>query len=52
VHHLDTARRLLPRAETHLFTGAGHMPQIECPDDFAARVLAFLADAAPREGVA
>lgn len=52
VHHLDTARRLLPHAETHLFTGAGHMPQIECPDDFAARVLAFLADATHQAGAA
>ncbi|WP_371583264.1 alpha/beta fold hydrolase [Streptomyces sp. NBC_01314] len=43
--HLDSARRLLPRAEAHLFTGIGHMPQIECPDEFATRVLAFLADA-------
>lgn len=40
--HLDAARRFLPHAETHLFTGTGHMPQIECPDEFAARVLAFL----------
>lgn len=45
VRHLDSARRLLPHAETHLFTGIGHMPQIECPDEFASRVLAFLADA-------
>lgn len=42
--HLDTARRLFPQAETELFAGIGHMPQIECPDDFAARVLAFLED--------
>ncbi|KUM68118.1 alpha/beta fold hydrolase [Streptomyces griseorubiginosus] len=42
--HLDSARRLLPHAETHLFTGIGHMPQIECPDAFADRVLAFLAE--------
>lgn len=41
-HHLDSARRLLPHAETHLFTGVGHAPQIECPDEFAARVLAFV----------
>ncbi|WP_405863987.1 MULTISPECIES: alpha/beta fold hydrolase [unclassified Streptomyces] len=40
--HLDSARRLLPHAESHLLTGIGHMPQIECPDEFAARVLAFL----------
>lgn len=43
-HHLDAARRLLPHAETHLFAGVGHMPQIECPDEFAARAQAFLAE--------
>jgi pimeloyl-ACP methyl ester carboxylesterase len=45
-HHLDSARRLLPHAQTHLFTGVGHAPQIECPDEFAARVLSFVADIA------
>jgi pimeloyl-ACP methyl ester carboxylesterase len=44
-HHLDSARRLLPHAQTHLFTGIGHAPQIECPDEFADRVLAFVTDA-------
>ncbi|MFJ8024586.1 alpha/beta fold hydrolase [Streptomyces sp. NPDC096311] len=48
--HLDSARRLLPHAETHLLTGIGHMPQIECPDEFAARVLTFLTDAERRTG--
>lgn len=43
--HLDTARRLLPHAQEHLFTGIGHAPQIECPDEFAARVGAFVTDA-------
>ena len=42
--HLEAARRLLPHADTHLFTGIGHMPQIECPDEFGALVLAFLGD--------
>jgi pimeloyl-ACP methyl ester carboxylesterase len=52
-HHLDAARRLFPYAETELYPGIGHMPQIECPDEFAARVLAFLANvdrATPRRG--
>ncbi|GAA3524830.1 alpha/beta fold hydrolase [Aeromicrobium panaciterrae] len=40
--HLDEARRVLPHATTHLFTGVGHMPQIECPDEFASLVLEFL----------
>ncbi|WP_433197685.1 alpha/beta fold hydrolase [Nocardia sp. CA-107356] len=42
-HHLRAARRLIPHAETFLFTGIGHMPQIECPDEFAELVLPFLA---------
>ena len=46
-HHLDAARRALPHAETHLFRGVGHMPQIERPDEFADRVQAFLADTEP-----
>ncbi|MFD4605901.1 alpha/beta fold hydrolase [Streptomyces sp. NPDC058464] len=40
--HLDSARRLLPHTETHLLPGIGHMPQLECPDTFAAHVLTFL----------
>jgi pimeloyl-ACP methyl ester carboxylesterase len=47
-HHLDSARRLIPHAQTHLFTGVGHAPQIERPDEFAALVLAFVADAEAR----
>lgn len=43
-HHLTAARRLVPHAQTHLFTGIGHMPQLECPDEFAELVLTFLAD--------
>ena len=43
-HHLETAQRLMPHAKTHLFDGVGHMPQIECPDEFADLVLAFFAD--------
>ena len=42
-HHLEAARRAFPHAETEMFAGIGHMPQIECPDDFASRVLAFFA---------
>ncbi len=40
-HHLDNVRLVLPHAQTHLLTGIGHMPQIECPDEFAALVLDF-----------
>ena len=42
-HQLDAARRIMPHAKTHLFTGVGHMPQIERPDEFADVVLGFLA---------
>ncbi|HEX7825216.1 MAG TPA: alpha/beta fold hydrolase [Mycobacterium sp.] len=45
-HHLNSARRLIPHAQTHLFTGIGHAPQVECPDAFAARVSAFVAETA------
>ncbi|OYD60955.1 alpha/beta fold hydrolase [Rhodococcus sp. OK302] len=48
-HQLATARMNYPHAETHLFTGVGHMPQIECPDEFADRVLAFLSGIAGGE---
>ncbi|WP_208971265.1 alpha/beta fold hydrolase [Kineococcus rubinsiae] len=34
--HLDAVRRLLPHAETHVFPGTGHMPQIERAAEFAA----------------
>ena len=44
-HHIEEARRVFPHAETHLLPGIGHMPQIECPDDFARLVLPFLASA-------
>lgn len=41
------AREAHSAAQTLLFSGVGHMPQIECPDEFAASVLTFLADAEP-----
>lgn len=45
-HHIHEARRVFPHAETHLLPGIGHMPQIECPEEFAALVSPFLARAA------
>ncbi|MFI7576045.1 alpha/beta fold hydrolase [Micromonospora sp. NPDC049497] len=33
-NHLDAARARLPRARTHLFDKCGHMPQIECAEEF------------------
>lgn len=43
IQHLEAARRLLPHASTHVVLGAGHVPQIERPDEFATRSLRFLA---------
>ena len=40
--HLRAVTALLPHAETHLFADAGHMPQIERPDEFAALATSFL----------
>lgn len=40
--HLDAARTLLPHAEAHLIPGVGHMPQLECPREFAALITDFL----------
>jgi cation diffusion facilitator CzcD-associated flavoprotein CzcO/pimeloyl-ACP methyl ester carboxylesterase len=40
--HLEAAAAELPDAETHVFARAGHMPQIERPDEFAAVVESFL----------
>lgn len=46
VQQLAAARRVYPHAQTHVFTGTGHMAQIERPDEFASLVLPFLASAA------
>ena len=42
-HHLRAALALLPHAQTHVFGGVGHMPQIERADEVARLVGAFLA---------
>lgn len=58
VSHLDAARRELPDAQVHLFTEAGHMPQIEKAAEFVALASEFVAKALPsgrrawREGAA
>ena len=43
--HLGAAAAALPRAESHVFSDTGHMPQIERPDEFAAVVEEFLSRA-------
>jgi pimeloyl-ACP methyl ester carboxylesterase len=40
--HLRAVVTLLPHAETHLLADAGHMPQIERPDEFESLVRPFL----------
>ncbi|WP_415394242.1 alpha/beta fold hydrolase (plasmid) [Rhodococcus globerulus] len=45
VAQLATAKSLIPHARTHLFTGTGHMPQIERPTEFAELVGKFIAAA-------
>ncbi|HEX4190391.1 MAG TPA: alpha/beta fold hydrolase [Marmoricola sp.] len=39
---LQAAAAALPRARTHLFGDAGHMPQVEKPEEFAALVGTFV----------
>jgi len=35
--------KMIPSAKLHVMTNAGHMPQIEKPDDFVKQVFGFLA---------
>ena len=44
--HFEAAKKALPHARSHLFTKAGHMPQIERADEFTALVESFLAEVA------
>ncbi|OZV80396.1 alpha/beta hydrolase [Micromonospora echinospora] len=41
VTHLTAARARLPHARTHLFTGCGHLPQVECAEEFSRVVADF-----------
>jgi pimeloyl-ACP methyl ester carboxylesterase len=41
VSHLAAARARLPRARTHLFVGCGHLPQVECAEEFSHLVTDF-----------
>jgi 4,5:9,10-diseco-3-hydroxy-5,9,17-trioxoandrosta-1(10),2-diene-4-oate hydrolase len=42
VAHAYTAVQRIPNADLHVFDPCGHLPQIECPEEFNTRVLAFL----------
>jgi len=42
VHHLHAARAHFPDAQVELFTGVGHVPQIERPAEFARIVTEFI----------
>ncbi|NIH81452.1 alpha/beta fold hydrolase [Amycolatopsis viridis] len=44
--HLAAARQALPHAQTRLFTGTGHMPQIERAEEFHDLVTEFWASSA------
>lgn len=39
--HLEAARTRLPHARTHLFTNCGHLPQIECAEEFSRLLVDF-----------
>ncbi|BCL17838.1 alpha/beta fold hydrolase [Micromonospora sagamiensis] len=43
VTHLAAARARLPHARTHLFRGCGHLPQVECAEEFSRVVTDFWA---------
>ncbi|GLY22928.1 alpha/beta fold hydrolase [Micromonospora sp. NBRC 101691] len=43
VTHLTAARARLPHARTHLFSGCGHLPQVECAEEFSRVVTDFWA---------
>ncbi|TCC00224.1 alpha/beta fold hydrolase [Micromonospora zingiberis] len=44
--HLVAAGTLLPHARTHLFANCGHLPQVECAEEFSELLREFWATAA------
>lgn len=44
--HFEAAKLALPQARSHLFSKAGHMPQIERADEFTELVESFLTEVA------
>jgi len=47
VNHAHEAHAAMPGSRLEIFPKVGHFPQRECPEDFAAVVLDFLATTAP-----
>ncbi|MGK5671933.1 alpha/beta fold hydrolase [Micromonospora sp. URMC 106] len=45
--HLEAARARLPKARTHLFRDCGHMPQIECVEEFHRLLVDFWSTVGP-----
>jgi pimeloyl-ACP methyl ester carboxylesterase len=43
VAHAYVAREKIPNSELHIFDPCGHIPEFECPEEFNALVLEFLA---------
>jgi pimeloyl-ACP methyl ester carboxylesterase len=50
VKHLELVRRHLPNAQTYVFPDAGHVPMLECPDEFNRVAVAFLQRASGGNG--
>jgi 4,5:9,10-diseco-3-hydroxy-5,9,17-trioxoandrosta-1(10),2-diene-4-oate hydrolase len=44
VAHAYAGEKQIPNARLHIFDRCGHMPQLECPEEFNELVLEFLAD--------
>lgn len=42
VRHLGLVQRHLPNAQTYVFPAAGHVPMLECPQEFNRVTVAFL----------
>ncbi|MEW2480095.1 alpha/beta fold hydrolase [Mycobacterium sp. NPDC049093] len=48
--HMETARRVFPHAQVHLFEGVGHMPQLEASDQFTQITMEFVRSHTARRG--
>src|SRR5439155_26003112 len=50
-HHVADVHRILPQAQVRLIDRCGHVPMIECPEEFLDAVIPFL-DRAERAAAA